>query len=380
MEKKRIIGLMTGTSLDAVDIAICDFYNNDNNLQFNLLNYKEYLFSSDYKTFIKKIIDENSFIKDISQLNFYLSELFCDCILDFCENFNINLNSIDAISIHGQTVWHNPSKEIFLDRQISSTLQIASISAISSKLSKKVIGDFRSADIMLGGEGAPLIPIFDYYFLKSSTENIISLNIGGISNITYLPKNCNKNEIIAFDCGPGNVLIDSYLQEFTDFSFDRDGRIAAKGEIIESLSRDLKKIEFIYNSPPKSTGRELFNLKLIKKLIGTNRYSIEDVIATLTDFTAYSISYNINNFVDENSKIIVSGGGRKNKSILKRINYYLPNSSILLIDELGINGDAKEAIFIAFLGYLNILKIPGNISKITGALKEVVLGISADNF
>jgi len=379
MEKKRIVGLMTGTSLDAIDIAICDFYNNNNKFQFNLLNYKEYKFSSDYKTFINKIINEKSFIKDISQLNFYLSELFCDCILDLCENSNLNLNSIDAISIHGQTIWHNPSKENFLDKQISSTLQIASISAISSKLSKKVIGDFRSADIMLGGEGAPLIPIFDYYFLWSNTENIISLNIGGISNITYLPKNCNKNEIIAFDCGPGNILIDSYIQEFTDFSFDKDGSLAIKGKIIDSLLKELKNINFIYKSPPKSTGRELFNLKLIKNLIGNNNYYLEDVIATLTDFTAFSISYNIKKFADENSNIIVSGGGRKNQSILKRIKYYLPNSCILLIDELGINGDAKEAIFIAFLGYLNLLKIPGNISQVTGALKEIVLGISADN-
>lgn len=380
MEKKRIIGLMTGTSLDAIDIALSEFYINDNNLQFNLLNYKEYKFSNDYKTFIKNIINENSFIKDISQLNFYLSELFCDCILDFCENFNINLNTVDAISVHGQTIWHNPSKENFLDKKISSTLQIASISAISSKLSKKVIGDFRSADVMLGGEGAPLIPIFDYYFLRSNTENIISLNIGGISNITYLPKNCNKNEIIAFDCGPGNVLIDSYLQEFSVFSFDKDGSLSLKGKIIDSLSNQLKKIDFMYKSPPKSTGRELFNLKLIKDLIGNNRYSLEDVIATLTDFTAFSICYNIKKYADENSKIIVSGGGRKNKSILKRINYYLPNVSIQLIDDLGINGDAKEAIFIAFLGYLNLLKIPGNISQVTGAFKEIVLGIAAENF
>jgi len=212
--------------------------------------------------------------------------------------------------------------------------------------------------------------------LRSTENDIIVLNIGGIANITYLPKNCKKNQVIAFDTGPGNVLIDSYVSEYYNLPYDKDGDIARRGKLNEDLFSELTKIDFIYNPPPKSTGRELFNIKMLKRLIKKIKINPkkEDVVNTITHFTAFSIAENIRRFAKPESKIIVSGGGVMNRYLMELLQKKLPNSLIGLSDEYGIPYNAKESISFAYLAYLTLNGKFGNIKSVTGAVKDSVLG------
>lgn len=368
---------MTGTSVDAVDVALCKFGFSNGLYNFDLIAYSEFEIEQAIKSLIKNIINSNFSIKELSQINFYLSHLFLDCSRKLCNQVGFDYSILDAISVHGQTLWHEPIHQMLGKYQVSSTLQIVSLSALSAISGKRVIGDFRAADIALGGQGAPLVPIFDYNFLKSG-NNRVCLNIGGMSNITLLPRICDKRSVIAFDTGPGNVLIDYCVQTYFDKEYDKDGILASKGEVIESCLNELLRIDYISSKPPKSTGRELWNSDLINRIFGnySNHY---DILRTLTEFTAESIAININNLSIIVDELVVSGGGRKNKLLMKILNEKLSNITIYNIDDLGINGDAKEAITFAFLGYLKLLNHKSNIPSVTGATKEVSLGVIAEN-
>jgi len=233
--EKVIIGIMTGTSLDSVDTALCNFYQEDGVYKFDLLNYNEYEINQEIRELILRIINNQFTIKELSQLNFYLAHLFADCSMHICNEINFDFSQVEAISIHGQTLWHNPTPELFADKMISSTLQLTSISALSALVQKEVIGDFRAADVAMGGQGAPLVPIFDYHFLRKSDEDIVALNIGGISNITIMQNKCQIDELIAFDTGPGNMLIDIAVKKFYGKSYDKNGELAKSGKLIEEL-------------------------------------------------------------------------------------------------------------------------------------------------
>lgn len=374
--EKVIIGIMTGTSLDSVDTALCKFYQENGTYKFTLLHYNEYEINQEIRELIFRIINNQFTIKELSQLNFYLAHLFAECSRKVCKEINFNYDNVEAISIHGQTLWHNPTPELFADKYINSTLQLTSISALSALVQKDVVGDFRSADIALGGQGAPLVPIFDYHFLKNQNDNVVALNIGGIANITIMPKNCNIEELIAFDTGPGNMLIDIAMNKLFNKKFDKNGEIAKSGKIISDLLVELKKINFIYQNPPKSTGRELFNEQLLNSIIKPD-YLDFDIIRTLTEFTANSISLNIEKYAPINSKVIVSGGGRKNSFLFQLLQEKLINYKVMNIDGIGINGDAKEAVCFAFLGYLNKISNFGNVKSITGAKNSIILGVNA---
>lgn len=372
-----ICGVMTGTSLDGIDVAICDFFLKNNEFKFDLIYFEHLDFSTVIKNKLRQVIEKGVIdLKTLSQLNFAYSEEIATAIEKVLHN-NKSL-AIDAIGFHGQTLWHNPTTEEFCGRKIASTYQLGSGTYLSARLKKKVVYDFRTADMVVGGEGAPLVTVFDYYFLKSKDKNVIALNIGGISNITYLKKNCKIDEVVAFDCGPGNCLIDICAKRFFGVDYDYNGEFARQGKIIEEMLNELKTIEFIYKSPPKSTGRELFNEKLVEKYLSS--YHSYDVIRTVTEYTAFSIAYNIKNFADNRAKVIVSGGGAKNKFLMECLKNHLQEARFQLSDEIGIPVDVKEAIAFAFLAYCRLNGVPANVPNATGAKKAVLLGAIAENY
>ena len=243
---------------------------------------------------------------------------------------------------------------------------------------RDVADGHRHCDAALGGQGAPLVPIFDYYFLRDEKKDIVALNIGGIANITIIPKNCSSQNLIGFDTGPGNMLIDIAVSKYFNKKFDENGEIAKSGQLIEKLYKDLLRIDFIYQVPPKSTGREFFNYQLLNSMVNED-YLPNDVIRTITQFSAFSIAHNIKKYAPINSMIVVSGGGRMNSYLIDLLNTELIDYDLMKIDELNINGDAKEAICFAFLGYLYKMHLHGNINSISGATKEIILGVSANN-
>jgi anhydro-N-acetylmuramic acid kinase len=395
LSKPRLVcGLMSGTSLDGVDAALVRFENVNNKIQYELIGFITIPYPEDLKKDILEIINNQISISKVSELNTRLSIEYASAIKQLCSYLKIDLNTIDLIGMHGQTVWHNPNQTEF-----PSTLQLGSAPKLAIDLNIPVISDFRSADIALGGQGAPLVPVFDRDFLSEANQDVIALNIGGISNITYLPADKSK-QIIAFDTGPGNVLIDTFCKKIFDVNYDDNGNIAREGKLIESLFNEMKKEEYIFKLPPKSTGRELFNQEYILNLLdkigvcyyykkGNSENRNEDgfsimlemtdstangIIHTLTKFTAWSIAENIKLFANPKSKIIVSGGGAKNSSLIQYLSEELSDSKIITSDEINLNSDAKEAICFAYLAYLNLAGIAGNIPSVTGATRPAVLG------
>jgi anhydro-N-acetylmuramic acid kinase len=376
-EKRTVCGVMSGTSLDGIDISLVDFYYQNKKLQMdNKLNYFE-PYSEEVKIFFKNIINKTSNIEEITDANYLVSKLYALAINKMFKLYNISADDIDLIGMHGQTLWHSPKVRKCAGVDISSTFQAGSVSALMAQTGINVIGDFRAADIAMFGQGAPLVPIFDYEFLKNDVKDVIALNIGGIANITYIPKHSQLENIVAFDTGPGNVLIDLAVNEYFDLDYDSDGFIARSGSIIPELLEELKKTSYIYKRPPKSTGRELFNQEFISYHIekfGKQIFESKDIIRTLTEFTAFAIAENIKMFANLHSQVIISGGGAKNKFLIERIHENLNNTEIIKSDGLGISSDFKESIAFAYLAYRSLSGLISNPINITGAKKELILG------
>jgi len=374
---------MSGTSLDGVDVAIVSFshevnnssdnINEENVFIYNLIAFNTYNYTEKFKEILKKIIKGECKTAEISYMNFALSEVYAEAVRNVCIENGININDIEAVGMHGQTVWHSPEPNDYAGIACSSTLQLGSAPALAQKLGIKVCSDFRSADVAVGGQGAPIVPILDYHFFRSQEHNIIMLNIGGIANITFLPKNCKKNEVIAFDTGPGNCLIDFYTKEYFGKDYDQDGEIASQGMLIEDVFGFLRGLEYIQRKPPKSTGREFFNESLFNGFDFEN-FKKEDIIRTMTEFTAWSIADSIKLQTSEKSRIIVSGGGVHNAFLLNLLKNYLSDDEVINSNDLGLSADAKEAICFGFLAFLLLNGQTGNICSVTGASREVLLG------
>ncbi len=364
----KTLGIMTGTSLDAIDIAMAEY--SDKSLK--IIAFDEIKINAGLRKKIIQISEQPVSIKEISSLNFAVSEIYFRAVKEFSEKHNVNLKECEAVGIHGQTVWHQPSPCMIANIKTSSTLQLGNPNYLAKKTGIKVISDFRSGDMALGGQGAPLVPVFDRDFLFNG-KNTIALNIGGIANITFIPESGIEDEIIAFDTGPGNMLIDIMAAELFDKKYDKNGEIAKQGKMIPYLYDNLMKMEYLTKKPPKSTGRELFNYNLISRLINTD-YKPQDIIRTLTEFTASSIAINIKMLSIPYAQIIASGGGVKNTFLMELIRSKLKEYDILISDESGIPSDAKEALCFGYLAYLNLMKIPGNLPSVTGAARKTILG------
>jgi anhydro-N-acetylmuramic acid kinase len=372
------IGLMTGTSCDGIDLALVQFDNPDSQ-NLKILDSRTLPYPSEISDFVNKLITEKIHISEISQFEFFLSELYAEAINEFLR-LNKKLSfEIDFIAVHGQTIWHNPIKADFFGKQISSTLQSVNLSSLAKLTGIPVIGDFRSGDIALGGQGAPLVPRFDYDFFADSSVSRILLNIGGISNITFIPKGCSETSVIAFDCGPGNTLLDITCKKYFGKPFDENGEKARSGKINSEFLQLLLNDDFITAEPPKSTGREKFNERFLDILLEQLNHKPEPrvLMRTLAEFTAETIRTNIENYCDTNSEIIVSGGGRENTFLMRLIQEKLPNAKFRQIEEFGIPSDGKEAIAFAYLGWLFLKGKTGNIHSVTGASKGTILGTLA---
>jgi anhydro-N-acetylmuramic acid kinase len=375
LSRPRIVcGIMSGTSVDGVDTALAKFYQTeDNKHKMDIMGFHYEPYSKATRNLILDIIAEKITISQVSQLHFILSEIYANAVTALCSKAKLNINKIDLIGMHGQTVWHDPAED--KKTPVRSTLQLGSAPALAAKLNVPVVSDFRAADIALGGQGAPLVTIFDEVFIREEGVDIITLNIGGISNVTFL--SADGKTISAFDTGPGNVLIDIFVKKYFYMDYDKNGKIASNGELIPELFESLKEIEFIRKTPPKSTGREFFNKQMVEEKIeslGIKDFNSEDIIHTITRFTAWSIAENIRLFGNENSKIIVSGGGANNLCLIRYLNRDLPNADFISSSGLGIKTETKEALAFAYLAYRNIGGLPGNVPMATGASRPAILG------
>ncbi len=374
---RNIIGLMSGTSLDGLDIAYLKIDGNGINTKIDLIKFETFSYPDEVKIkistiFAKKTID----FQYLNLLNAWLGSYHADLINKFLKKNNINPNEVDLIASHGQTVYHSPKKLHKITEFPNATLQIGDGDHIAVKTGIITISDFRQKHIAAGGEGAPLAVYGDFLIFSKKNENRIMLNIGGIANFTYLPGSNNAKEVFVSDTGPGNTLIDAFVKmNFPTKSYDQDAKIALKGKMNIDLLTELLNHEFFKQEFPKTTGPELFNVKYVQnaqKKSGTLDISVFDLLATLTRFTAESIAKAINKSIEKGLKynIYLSGGGMHNPLLVgwlkELIGYSIGKSDIL-----GVNGDAKEAILFAILANESISG-----SQIDYGLREGVPSIS----
>jgi anhydro-N-acetylmuramic acid kinase len=374
----RVAGIMSGTSLDGIDVAIIDITGSGYKAKINVLTSHSIPYPRKVREALLAISNANTHTADISRLNFLLGELYAEAVEETAERGGIPIPSIKLIGCHGQTVYHEGQGAAYLGKRVASTLQIGESSVISERTGISVISNFRERDIAAGGKGAPLVPHLDYLLLRSRGRGRVAVNIGGIANLTAIPPNAATDKLIAFDTGPGNMVIDQLVSRITlgRQTFDRDGLIAGSGNVDQKLLNKLLRDKYLRAKPPKTAGREQYGSEFVGKLLDTE-LSSEDLIATATALTAESIALGIRNFVMPEMRVdevFVSGGGAHNPTLMGMLRKTMDTIPVLETTEAGLDVDAKEAVAFAVLAYETAHQRPSNVPQATGAKRSVVLG------
>jgi anhydro-N-acetylmuramic acid kinase len=355
---RRIIGLMSGTSMDGLDVALCAISGAGSHTQVRLEAFETREFSEDIKekiraVFAKKTID----FPHLAMLNPWLGLLHADLVLDCLQKWNIAPSEIDLVASHGQTVMHMPQILHGLVEYPNATLQIGDGDHMAVRTGIITLSDFRQKHCAAGGEGAPLAVYGDYFIFGKKGENRLLLNMGGIANFTYLPADMDADKVFVTDTGPGNTLLDAFMQHFFQKPYDKGAEVARQGSVSQALLAGLKADVFFQKSFPKTTGPELFSKKYVEKAqqdTQTEGLSAADVMATLTRFSAETIAEAILKALDHSKdrdfRVYFSGGGMHNPLLTRWIKDLLPaHFTFGQTDELGISGDAKEAVLFAIL-------------------------------
>jgi len=356
-KKELYVGVMSGTSLDGVDITLCEI----DSSTCREINSHEYPFDKELKEEILTMISGSTTLEQVGTLNTKLGNLFADSINSFIKLHNIDTKKVKAIGLHGQTLWHSPhAKNPF-------SMQLGCPNIVSAKTGIQVVADFRSMDIANGGEGAPFAPAFHQFVFGNIKEKTAVLNIGGMANITILGE-----ELKGWDTGVGNSLMDYWIQTCKNLPYDRDGEFAAYGKVNEELLYNFLNDDYFKKLPPKSTGREYFNPTWLSNYMPTfQTINDEDIQRTLLELTAKSIARDLEK--TEITLLIVCGGGTKNPFLMQRLRK-LCKIDIRISDELGISSDFMEAMAFAWLAYKRVHKSEVNLSSVTGAKKNSILG------
>ncbi len=374
---------MSGTSLDGIDVAIIDITGSGFRAKINVLTSHSVPYPRKIREALLAVSNATSFTGDISRLNFLLGELYAEALEETLERAQIPLNTIKLIGCHGQTIFHEGQGSQYLGKKVASTFQIGESSVISERTGIDVISNFRERDMAAGGKGAPLVPYLDYMLMRHRGRGRVAINIGGIGNLTAIPPNTNTDRVIAFDTGPGNLVIDQLVSRITagGQTYDRDGAIAASGHIDSKLLAKLLRDKYFRAKPPKTAGREQYGSEYVSKLLDTE-LSSEDLIATATALSAESIALGVRNFVLTEMRvdeIFVSGGGTHNPTMMRMLRKAMDPIPVMESTEVGLDVDAKEAIAFAVMAYETAHARPSNVPMATGAKRSVILGKLTQN-
>jgi anhydro-N-acetylmuramic acid kinase len=356
------IGLMSGTSMDGIDAALVDF----SGPQPTLINTHSHPWPKAVQQALVKARDiPDDELSSLNSLDLHVAKIFAEACVRVLENTPYNTLDITAVGSHGQTIRHRPDIDKPFSLQIGNAQRIASLTGID------VISDFRTADIKAGGQGAPLAPAFHQAVFHHDKTNRVIVNIGGIANITVLPKDKNQ-AVTGFDCGPGNTLMDAWIAKHKQQSYDTEGVLAASGKTNATLLAELLMDDYFQLAPPKSTGFEYFNLEWLGKHVD-KEMDIADIQSTLCDLTATSIIRAINQYTDATDEIVICGGGAHNKELMRRLQA-ITKCPVATTEVLGIHPDWVEAMAFAWLAYRHNDQQTGNLPSVTGASKAVILG------
>ncbi|TPV47219.1 anhydro-N-acetylmuramic acid kinase AnmK [Bacillus dicomae] len=373
-----IAGIMSGTSLDGIDVALVRIEGSGVDSKVKLIHFTTVPFRNDIKSEIQQALSiENSNVQLICSLNFKLGLCFANAVKEVCKEANFSLEQLDLIGSHGQTIYHQPKQD---GNMILSTLQIGEPAVIAYETNTTVISNFRTMDMAAGGQGAPLVPYSEIILYRHSTKNRLLQNIGGIGNVTVIPSQKSNQNVIAFDTGPGNMIIDEVCQRLFQLPYDQNGEIAEQGEVVDEILTYCMNHPFLKMNPPKSTGREQFGEEFVSQLLKRyEKHSKENIVTTVTMFTASSIVHHYKEFIlpyYEIDEIILGGGGSYNDTLVEMIRYGLKDEkcTIFIQEDIGYSSEAKEAIAFAILANETYHHNPSNVPSATGAKKSVVLG------
>ena len=406
-EEMIVAGVMSGTSADGINVALVRIdpeqpTTNTSGGQacplhtIKLIGHADYPYPAKIRAQVLAAMNAtNARVADLARLNFLLGELYADAVSATARKFRVKL---ELIGCHGQTLYHQGEPKLFLGRSIATTWQTGEAAVIAARLGVPVVADFRPADMGAGGKGAPLVPFLDYLWFRDANIGRIVQNIGGIANLTAIPAGATANQLVAFDTGPGNMVIDAVMQKLFGKAFDRDGRIAASGKVVVPVIERVLRNGFFRARPPKTAGREEFGREFVAdflRMCGRARKS--DVVATATALTARSIARAIQQFIlhipgshkigdsrgtpfrmssRDFREIILSGGGARNSTLVAMLAEQLAPLGIIVrfSDEFGLPSEAKEAIAFAVLAYETWNQRPSNVPSATGAKRPAVLG------
>lgn len=378
--RKLVVGLMSGTSADGIDAALVDIHMQHGFPRAHLIKHihKPFDASTSSRIFSAGLAGS---VSEICELNFLLGERFAQATLDLLRQAKVSTAQVSAIGSHGQTVQHLPNA------RHPSTLQIGEPAVIAERTGILTVADFRTRDMAAGGQGAPLVPFADYALFADSARPRIVQNIGGIANLTFLPPGGSLSDVVAFDTGPGNMVMDACASQVTKgrIRCDVDGKLAAAGTVCESLLHALLRHPFFRRRPPKTTGREQFGAQYVRELLilaRKHRLSPQDLLATVTALTAETIAraYRshvfpmINPKVLDSLQVILGGGGASNPVLCRMLRERMGHGELLSHASFGVPNEAKEALAFAVLAYQTLRNMPGNVPRATGARRAVILG------
>ena len=381
-ETKYIIGLMSGTSVDGMDAALIQLTGCDTHTRVRQLAFITLPYTAAVEERILQIAGgQPCSSEELCLMSFLLGQLSVEACLAVCREAGLSPEEVDLVGSHGQTVWHAPHAQNYLGYSVRGTLQIGEPSLIAEALGCPVVSDFRVRDMAAGGQGAPLVPYTEYLLYRDPERDIALQNIGGIGNITWLPKNYALSDVFAFDTGPGNMVMNALAFRLTDgkLRFDQDGRLAAKGRVSKPLLQwMLESDPCLPLPPPKTTGREQYGSAYLEALLQqaqSLQVSLADTLSTATAFTAACIAENAKRFLPRlPDRLIVGGGGSCNPTLMQMLRQALPTVEVLRGEDLGLDSNAKEAVAFAVLANEALYGLAGNAPGATGAAHPVVLG------
>ena len=377
-----VAGVMSGTSADGINVALVRIQGRGFRSRLELLAHYQFPYPDDVRRAVLAAMNAGSAsVADLSRLNFLLGELYADAVRAAQRRARLEC---ELVGCHGQTLYHQGDSRLFLGRSIACTWQTGEAAIIAAKLGVPVVSDFRPADMAVGGKGAPLVPFLDYVLYRHRRYGRIAQNLGGIGNLTAIPPRALPENVVAFDTGPGNMVIDAVSEHLFDRPYDRNGRLAARGEPIERVLQQLLRHPFFRQKPPKTAGREQFGREFVRGFLRLCRRADEnDIVATATALTARSIGIAVRRFVLplvdpplRFREFVVSGGGTKNATLMRMIREDLAplKMRVRTSDEFGLPADAKEAVAFALLAYQTWRRIPSNVPSATGAERPAILG------
>jgi anhydro-N-acetylmuramic acid kinase len=390
MKSMVVAGVMSGTSADGVDVAVCRIAParvEGGMPGAKLLGYVGVAYPKGVRAAVLGAMDADAIsVAELARLNWRLGEVYADAVEKTQEQLRVK---VELVGCHGQTVYHQGAAASYLERATRATWQMGEAAVIAERLRVPVVSDFRPADLAAGGQGAPLVPMLDYVMFRSAKVSRVLQNLGGIGNLTAIPAGAGVDAVMAFDTGPGNMVIDACMERLYEREFDRDGVVARSGRVLQDVVETVLREEYFSAPPPKSCGREQFGEAFVSRFIAMCRKAgghvdrDEDVVATATALTAASVVNAYRRFVvghlersESPVEFVVAGGGANNDALIGMLREGLEplGVKVRLMEELGVPAQAKEAVAFALLAWLSFHGLPGNVSAATGAKRAVVLG------